>query len=205
MGRAKIGIAVGSVLVITALLVYGCNNIHIQKKESAGVSTQAVQSQKTGIVLEGNDSTYNNSALVTENTKIASSDIGLTNDNSGADLSSQSTTQTVDSTLSDQGLQGNNNTANSGLTLSEVQIPELDSAEQSSVGNVVDKKAYLENNGQIIYVVKIEVPMGVSSVVVDYYCTNSTFSILEIGDELVVIYQSVKNGTGYVIKSVNRA
>lgn len=202
MGRAKIGIIVGGVLIASALGVYGCNHVHLVKKTDTA-TTQGVAPEKSGIEIQGTEPISENNSVSLQKDGLSTTTSVITDDVASAKGSEVDEAKTATTTAIPADIEPNVSASNSGESLTKIEIPELSYTEQSSVGTVVDKCAFLEGNGQVVFSVKVQLPVGVESVIVDYYCTYSTFSSLEINDELTVLYQSIENGRIAII-SANR-
>ena len=202
MGRAKIGFVVGGILIASALGVYGCNHVHLVKKQSSDTVSQ-VEDEQRGIEIQGTEPIQDNNSVELQKDETS---VITTTIEPNIEVTETETTTTVETgttTAISMEVPADVESGKLSEGLTQIEIPEINSVEQSSVGVVVDKCAFLTENGQVVFSVKVKLPVGTKDVMVDYYCTYSTFKSLELNTELSVIYQSIENGN-IVIISANR-
>lgn len=181
MNKAITGVVVGGIFITIALVGYGCSHISIEKKEptTTNVTTTSVT---TAPADEGGSETVE-SVVQTE------------------EVTTTVTTTAVTTTTPQTETQPP--VSQDGKGLVECELPDMSADDQVTTGVVASKKCYLDGQ-QIIYLVSIDVSMGVTNTSVDYFCTYSTFTELKEGDALSVTYRQAGQ-SGFSLIGVTRA
>lgn len=194
MGNKKVGIIVFVVLVLLAIAVFFISNISITPKEDTkkvADTTQGVSA--TSVIAEG-DSNKTSQVAVTEEVTAEAT----------AEVTEVAPTEAVQTTVVQA--EAEEPTPKEGdIVLNKIIAEEklsYSGAEQTSIGKVVDKSCYLSGS-QVIYCLQIETVMGTAGEVVSYYCTYSTYSSVNKGEELSITYQQTTANT-YSVLSVSK-
>lgn len=182
MGGKKVGIVVFVICILLALLVVGISNIKVTKKETS-TNSKPKSSQTSSVENSGRADT-------TEGVSATS----LPSD-------AYNTTEVEDTASSDMNESYDSDSVVLKKIISEDKLSYA-GADQVTTGVVKNKYCYLSGT-QVVYCIDIDITMGTSGQVVQYYCTYTTYEGVSVGTKLSVTYKQTTDNT-FALMSVSK-
>lgn len=192
MSGKKVGIVVFIACILLALILVGVRGIKITKKDTS-TTKQTTASQTS----------------VNKTTEVA----GTTEGVSATSLQSEAVLSSQEQVKEQEQAQENvsKEEAPESVSSEDISLKKIvaedklsySGEEQTTIGTVKSKNCYLSGS-QVVYCLDIDVTMGTSGEVVQYYCTYSTYEGVSEGTKLSVVYKQTTKNT-FALMQVTKA
>lgn len=193
MSGKKVGIVVFVLCILLALVILAVSNIKVTKKDTSK-NSQVGSSQTSSISNKkeeaGTTQGVSATSLSSDASNIEEVQTEVSTEPQSAGVESEKPANTADS---------------DDVVLDKIiaeQKLSYAGADQVTTGVVKDKFCYLSGS-QIVYCLDIDITMGTSGQVVQYFCTYNTYADVSVGTKLSVTYKQTTDNT-FALMSVSK-